>query len=196
MKFFKLYKHYLILLMLGLMLSASSHAQQIIGSGDTTRITIPASKSSFGLLGIPSELMNTENIEGMSPMMRKFELNKDYTEEYKKYGLMRPEINLHLDYYNPQKSWHPALYALALVAAFFNNRITTIQEEQYTHIMNELYNYPTSTSRYGVTQFNISKGVFGRPDITVSGYKTFMPEVNPYANPMLREDAIKEPTKK
>ena len=159
---------------------------------DTFKIVSP-SKSPFGVMEIPAELMDVKTGQDAEILgFRKFSLKKDYTEEYKKYGLKRPDINLHLENYsfNPAKELHPVVYAALIVGAFFNNRIMTIQEEQYRMIMNNMYDYPTSASRYGMTQYNLSKGVFGSTGVVVSGYRTFIPTFAPNINPVSRGSAV------
>ena len=166
----------------------SALAQEQTGRGDTAKITIPAKESPFGLLEIPMELLNPDYVEGhkYAPMKR-FELNKDYTKEMIKAGLIRPNIDLRMDFSSPKIDWHPALYALAIVAAFFNNRVTSIQEKQYRDIMNSIYGYPTPSSRYEVTQYNISRGIFGHSGISVSGFKVSEPQQRPYGKPVTEE---------
>lgn len=187
MKAFASYSSIAILFIL--LFTTVANAQQSSISGDTTKLNLPASKSPFGLLEVPTDLMNTD-FEGKQKMtlpskFSRFELySKDYAEDLKKYGLARPDINLHLNYYNPEKSLHPALYALLLVGAFFNNTVSNVPDAQYHKIMNDLYGYSpySSSSRYSVAQFNITKGVFGRPDIVVSGYTSSKPEFSQYNN--------------
>lgn len=177
MKGFNLYRVVFGVISVLFLTVQAGYAQQLNISGDTAKISFPKTNSPFGLLEVPSELRGAE-MKNEFRTFSKFQLfGKEHMEELKRFGLVRQPINLHMTYYNPQKDFHPALYALLLVGAFFNNRVMSIPEEQYRKIMADIYDYPTSSSsRYKGSQFNIQKGVFGRPDITVSGYKTFVPE--------------------
>lgn len=178
-----------------LTINVLTYAQQT-PSGDTARINIQKSNPHREKLNIPDKLLNIDDLEGASmfPKFEKFSLYKDYTEEYKKYGLVRPEINLNLNYYNPQKELHPAFYALLIVGAFFNNRITTIQEEQYQRIMHDIYDDTpfSGNSRYQMSQYNLQKGVFGQSKLTISGYKTLIPKMTPYNHPVPGHTSVTE----
>jgi hypothetical protein len=159
------------------------YAQTAPNNADTAKIAVPPSQSPFGKLNVPSDMLNIG--DSSLYFTSKFKLDINSITVYGQYGLYNKQLpNLRLlGYYNPKKEIPPFLYALLLVGAFFNHTVGTIPQEQYNNVMNNLYKTPLFSSSPSNTIPVIgSQGVFGNPDITVSGYKTYTPDVSKPAN--------------